>query len=110
MNELTDAILRLIKQKGITKAQLERECGLANGTIRNWEIGRNNPSEMALKKISGYFGVSIGYCIKKERDTCGKLGMSYERKQVLKLAETLSDEDIIKLIDYANLLVKAKKQ
>lgn len=110
MNELTDIILDLIKERGITKAQLERECGLANGTIHNWEIGRNKPSEMALKRVSGYFGVSIGYCISQESDSLAERSLNGKRKQVLKLMEKLSDEDVMKLLDYAKLLLKAKKR
>lgn len=64
MSNSTKIILSLLKERKITKAQLERECGLANGTIHKWEIGRNNPSYGAIIKISRFFEVPEDFILK----------------------------------------------
>ena len=68
MSNSTKIIMDLIKKHNITKALLERECGLANGTITNWEKGRNKPSYGAIVKISKYFNVSESFLL-GENDT-----------------------------------------
>lgn len=111
MSKSTEIILKLISDFGITKAQLERECGLANGTIRNWENGRNKPSYGAIVKISKYFNVSEEYISGvSEKTVPQERPLTKKQEQVLSLAKNLSDEDMKKLIDYAELLMKAKNQ
>lgn len=111
MSKSTEIILKLISEYGITKAQLERECGLANGTIRNWENGRNKPSYGAIVKISKHFNVSEEYILgTSEKTAPTEQSLTDKQGQVLSLAKNLSDEDMQKLIDYAELLTKAKNQ
>lgn len=50
-------IIALCKEKGISVARLEREAGLGNATVRNWEKG--GPKVESLKKVADYFGVSL---------------------------------------------------
>lgn len=69
LSNSTEKILSLIKERKITKARLERECGLSNGTIHNWETGRNNPSYGAIVKIADYFHISREYLLGKDIST-----------------------------------------
>lgn len=96
MSNSTEIILSLVKERKITKARLERECGLSNGTIHNWEIGKNNPSYGAIVKIANYFNVSMDYLLGKtdtivsptteQQDDFAKLvsGLSFEEKEKVK--------------------------
>lgn len=111
MSKSTEIILKLISEFNITKAQLERECGLANGTIHNWEKGRNKPSYGAIVKISKYFNVSEEYVSGvSEKTAPEEQPLTEKQEQVLSLVKNLSEEDMKKLIDYAELLKKAKNQ
>lgn len=65
MSNTTNRILALIKENSLTKARLERECGFSNGTIGNWEKGRNKPSYGAIVKIANFFSVSEDYLLGK---------------------------------------------
>lgn len=101
MNDLTNAILNLIKERGITKAQLERECGLSNGTIHNWEKRGTNPSETALDKISNYLDIKIEYILSDK-------SLQKTDQRLSAVSADLSDdevEDVKKYIEF----VKSKR-
>lgn len=50
-------ISRLCKERGISIAKLEREAGLGNATIRNWNI--STPTVNKLKLVADYFGTTV---------------------------------------------------
>lgn len=45
-------------------SKVERECGLANATIRRWE--NSSPSVDNLAKVADYFGVSVDYLLDRD--------------------------------------------
>ncbi len=49
-------VLALCKQRKIRIARLEREAGLANGTVRGWK--QYSPKYESVKKVANYFGVT----------------------------------------------------
>ena len=55
-------IVELCKERGISIASLEKECGLGNATVKGWETG--NPRVDTLKAVADYFGVSIDYLLR----------------------------------------------
>ncbi len=55
-------IIKLCKERNISIARLERECGLGNATIRGWAIC--SPSIANIKKVADFFGVTIDSLIK----------------------------------------------
>lgn len=50
-------ISRLCKKRGISIAKLERETGLGNATIRNWNT--SSPTVDRLKVVADYFEVTV---------------------------------------------------
>lgn len=54
-----DKIAKLCKEKEISIAGLEKECGLGNATIRGWK--ESSPSSENLKKVADFFNVPIDY-------------------------------------------------
>lgn len=54
-----DTISLLCKEKNVSIARLEKECGLGNATIRGWK--NSNPNLVNLKKVADYFKVPIEY-------------------------------------------------
>lgn len=52
-------IEELCEKESISIAQLERECGLGNATIRSWKELRDAPRFSTIKRVADYFGVSI---------------------------------------------------
>lgn len=55
-------VSNLCKNKGITFAELEREIGLGNGTIRRWEA--SSPSVANVKKVADFFGCTVDDLLK----------------------------------------------
>lgn len=78
-----DRIKQLCEEHGITIAELERELGFSNSTIRKWGQGIS-PSIDKIVKVANRFDVSVDYLI----------GMSDVRGSV---AEIIKDRDIISL-------------
>lgn len=54
---LYDRVLRLAKNRGMTMADVEREAGLGNGSIRRWK--KSIPSADKLHRVSMLFGLSM---------------------------------------------------
>lgn len=50
-------IVRLCKERKISIARLERECGIGNGTVAGWETGQ--PRLDRVKAVADYFGVTV---------------------------------------------------
>lgn len=50
-------VSRLCKDRGISIARLERDLGIGNATIRNWNV--SSPTVDKLKLVADYFGVTL---------------------------------------------------
>lgn len=60
---LYDTILYLCSKNGITKTQLERDCGFSQNSINKWAT--KSPSSEKLSKVADYFDVSVDYLLGK---------------------------------------------
>ena len=56
-------IQKLCKVKKISIHQLEKECGLGNGTIGVWK--NKMPTVKSLTKVANYFNIPIEYFLKE---------------------------------------------
>lgn len=64
--KFTDKLNLLMKEKNINQHQLSQQVGIPYSTISNWyksEENSRNAKLGALKKIAGYFHVSLDYLI-----------------------------------------------
>lgn len=59
-------IISLCKAKGISVAQLERDTGLGNATVRTWESV--DPGIKKVKRVADYFGVTIDSLLSADSD------------------------------------------
>ena len=59
-----DKINLLIKERGITGAELTRAIGIkSTGTYSQWNKGTTEISNKNLKKIADFFGVPVSYLV-----------------------------------------------
>ena len=67
-----DRVQKLIKAQGLTVKQLERECDLANATIRRWET--QTPNIESVRRVAHRLNVSTDYLHvrKKAREKGGR--------------------------------------
>ena len=50
-------VVKLCRENGISVSKLEREVGVGNATIRNWE--KSSPTVDRLKLVADFFGVTV---------------------------------------------------
>lgn len=50
-------ILRLCQSRGVSISKMERELGIGNATVRNWNV--SSPTVNKLKLVADYFGVTM---------------------------------------------------
>lgn len=55
---LYENIIRLCKERNISIARLEKECGFGNATIRGWSV--SSPSIANVQKVAEHFGITVG--------------------------------------------------
>ena len=56
-------VSRLCRERGISIARLERDLGIGNATIRNWNV--SSPTVDKLKRVADYFGVTLDELLQK---------------------------------------------
>jgi len=78
---LYDRIKMLCERNHVTLQQLEKECGISNGTISKWK-SRNVPSIDKVVRIANYFNVSVDF-------------LSGRTEIEAPASELLGDDDII---------------
>jgi transcriptional regulator with XRE-family HTH domain len=60
MNNLANTLSQLIKQRGLSTAELARQTGVAQPVIYRLMVGTTeNPQIMSLKPIADYFSISV---------------------------------------------------
>ena len=64
---LYEKIEKLCKEHGISVAGLERECGLANATIKSWK--KCSPTIANLSKVADRLNVTIDYLVGRTEQT-----------------------------------------
>lgn len=84
-----------------------KELGFSSAAATHWKSGAN-PNADVLLKISDYFDVSVDYLLgktdKKNKATPEEQPISPKQKLLLDVSADMTDEDIKKLIEYADLL------
>lgn len=58
-------VKRLCKEKNITIMELEKACGIANGTVGKWALRGSSPRVETLLRIASYFGVGVDELVKE---------------------------------------------
>ncbi len=63
-------VSRLCRENKISIARLEREIGVGNATIRNWNT--SSPTVDKLKLVADYFGVTMDEFLREDDPKTGK--------------------------------------
>lgn len=75
---LFDKVKALCAEHQTNLSKLERDCGLANATIRRWELV--SPNMDSLVKVADYFGVSIDYLLDRGDYSFSEAAQEYARQ------------------------------
>ena len=63
MTMYAETLTFLLEQKGIKKADLSRELGMPDQTVRNWFSRDSLPVVDVAMKVAKFFGVSVEYLL-----------------------------------------------
>ncbi len=98
-------------EHNLTQSELAKKINLSKANVSKYEADLVEPNLDTLAMISVLFDVSINYLLGvPDKAAPAEQPISEKQETVLKLAKQLSDEDMRKLIDYAELLKKADNQ
>lgn len=62
-----DRVLALIKEQNLTVKQVERECDLANATIRRWAT--QTPNVESVRRVAHRLSVTLDYLVEEVAQT-----------------------------------------
>lgn len=72
----------LIRQKGLTTAQLAKGISTSPKTISDWLTGRTPRDLVAVAKCAEYFGVSVHFLLYGEEDPKSAIGQILEATEI----------------------------
>ena len=80
----------LRNSRSISQKDFAQALKVSQQTIASWEVGRTEPSNLALKEIADYFGVTTDYLL--GRDVSGGVFLSKTQALLLKIFDMLNNE------------------
>lgn len=103
------------KNAGLTQKQLGEKCGIAEPTIRRYELGKLNPKYETLQKIASALEIPLSQIL-PINEQIGLAALDYlspetneGRSRQLHLSfDLLSEDNQIKVIDYSDNLLKVE--
>lgn len=108
-------IKELRQENDILQSDLAKRLKVGQATISNWETGRYEPDQDALREMSKIFGVSIDYIlgntdIKKPLTSEDMSGLTEKQIKILEMMGELPEQDQDDLIQQAEYRIWLKHQ
>ena len=88
---------RLLKEKGLTSADVSRETGIGQSTLSTWKKRKTTLNIKNAQKIADYLGVSIDYLMGKEKKE-EKQTEYYTDSETTRLAQEAFDDPDMKAL------------
>ena len=76
--KLSQAIIEIRKEKGLTQEDFAKEFNVTRQTVSNWENGKSYPDLLTLVKISDLYGYSLDRMLREDRDMTEAMNKSIE--------------------------------
>lgn len=99
---LFDRTQKLIKDRGITVKQLERDCDLANATIRRWQT--QTPNVESVRRVAERLNVSLDYLVTGIAPNRSDEGYSQMENDVITMLRLLNEHDRKNAVDFITML------
>lgn len=106
--ELANTIKEVAKSKKIAVGKMLSDCELSVNTLSSMQSGGYRPRLETISKIADYLNVSVDYLLGKSEQKEKPSTDDEELNRLLKITDNLSDENLQKLLDYGNLLLKSQ--
>lgn len=62
---LYEKIKKKAKERDVSIAKIERDCGLSSSSISKWNVSM--PNVKSLNSVANYLGVTIQYLLEEEK-------------------------------------------
>ena len=101
---LVDRIEAIIKEKGLTFKQVEREAGIGNGTIKRWQ--NQSPRLDVLIKVSDYLQTSLNSLVYESscsETMCDGVPLDEDERDLIAMCRLLDDRDRQTVFDIATM-------
>ncbi|HJA48087.1 MAG TPA: helix-turn-helix domain-containing protein [Candidatus Agathobaculum intestinipullorum] len=108
-------IKKLRSEAGLLQADLAKKLKIRQNTVSNWETGRHEPDQDALREMSKIFGVSIDYIlgntdIKSPLTSEDISGLTEKQIKILEMMDKLPEQDQDEIIQQAEYRIWLKQQ
>lgn len=104
-NVLGERIKILREHSELTQIELAEILSINASTLALYESGARTPSDDIKIKIADFFSVSIDYLLgRKSQESKSDDYLSLEQSAIINLFSDLPKDDILKVIEYAELL------
>ena len=101
---IVDRLQAIAKERGTTFKQLERDCGIGNGTIRRWED--QSPRLDKLSKVANFLQVSLDYLVSGSSETatmCDGVELSQAEADLVAMFRLLDARGKEDVFDFATM-------
>lgn len=88
--ELTEKLITLRKQKGLTQLELAEALNVSRQAISKWESGVTVPSIDNLKYLSDFYSVSVDYLIGSREEDAGKTKKAFSVWTIIAAAAVIT--------------------
>ena len=101
-----DRVLALIKEQNLTVKQVERECDLANATIRRWAT--QTPNVESVRRVAHRLSVTLDYLVEGGSSNttpgaCDGVGLSEMESDLIAMFRLLPEEQREDIFDLVHL-------
>jgi transcriptional regulator with XRE-family HTH domain len=108
-----DRVLTLIKEQNLTVKQVERECDLANATIRRWTT--QTPNVESARRVAHRLNVTLDYLVEGSSSNtttgaCDGVGLSEMENDLIAMFRLLpidAQKEVFDLVHYKYSRVNA---
>ena len=97
--------ISLCANKKVSPSRVAEEIGLTRTTANGWKKGKK-PSDVSLRKIADYFGVTVDYLLGNEEQEKTPAPMTEREKLVAGIMEFVQNMDDEKLKSFYEFIVK----
>lgn len=102
-------IISELQLQGKKQTELADYIGVTSNVITDWKSGRIKSYSKYIFAIAAFLNVSVEY-LKGKTDQKEKPPTEDEElNRLLKITDSLSEENLEKLLDYGNLLLKSQE-
>lgn len=88
-----DVLEKLLKERGLTRADITRATGIQSSSLSDWKKGKNQPKRENVKKIADFLGVTVDY-LETGEETTGY----YLNEETAKKAQELFENPSMRML------------